>query len=112
MTEAKLKTMTYAEFEQWLTAQKAIFHARCDQSFKDDCSPYATLLNRYQDWSEWFAGELTGYSSTETTNKPTSILFFGTNDRPHTMTKAIAHAKAAYTERTQRLQSKLALAMA
>jgi hypothetical protein len=106
-TEKQLQSMTYIEFEQWILERKRVFHSRCDRSSKNNESVVQSLLNRYENWQDWFAGELTGYSSTTSTNKPCGIQFFATDDRQYSLNKAIAYARTAYAERTQRLSSRL-----
>jgi hypothetical protein len=107
MTEADLKAMNYAQFEQWVQQTKSANHKRYAHLRHPRYSLTEVNLRMYKSWQNWFAGEMTGYSSSERRNKPCSITFFATDNRQYTLNKAIAYAKKAYEERTQSLTERL-----
>jgi hypothetical protein len=99
LTEQQLQSMSYAQFTQWIEISKSEVQARLDHSIRNNESYAQSMLNRYQHWYHWFAGEITGYSSTTFTDKPCGIQFFATDDRQYSLNKAIVYAKTAYAER-------------
>lgn len=84
MTEAQLKAMTYAEFEQWLNNTK-----QCDR----------IRTERLTSWQDWFVANIKGYGSTSAyPQPPCSIWFRCDRDRLHDLSGAIAHAKTSFKE--------------